>query len=96
MTKSRHFAVCIDNDGYPASLVERKLYEVLDDNGAATTGRLRIIDESGEDYVYSSTRFRPVETSIAGMAALRDPNLNQLSLFPGPPPVDGVGAMARR
>ena len=41
------FAVCIRNDGYPASLEPRKLYQVVSDADAAATGQLRIIDESG-------------------------------------------------
>ena len=55
--KIHEFAVCIDNCGYEASLDLRKLYEVLPDDDAARHGQLRIIDESGEDYLYSATLF---------------------------------------
>lgn len=55
--KMHDFAVCIDNCGYEASLDLRKLYEVLPDDDAARHGQLRIIDESGEDYLYSATLF---------------------------------------
>ncbi len=51
------FAVCVDNSGYPASLELYKIYRVLPDNDAAADGDLRVIDESGEDYLYSADRF---------------------------------------
>jgi hypothetical protein len=51
------FAVCVDNSGYPASLELYKIYRVLPDDDAAADGDLRIIDESGEDYLYSADRF---------------------------------------
>ena len=54
------FAVCIDNGDYPASLEPRKLYEVLPDAPAQPRGQLRVIDESGEDYLYSARYFRLV------------------------------------
>lgn len=49
--------VCIDNAGYEASLVVGKLYEVLSDPVALQDEMLRIVDESGEDYLYESSRF---------------------------------------
>ena len=45
-------AICIRNDGYPASLERRKLYQVMPDAFAAQHGQLRVVDESGEDYLY--------------------------------------------
>lgn len=51
------FAVCVDNHGYEVSLETRKLYEVLADNKAEQHGQIRIIDESGEDYLYPATSF---------------------------------------
>ena len=51
------FAVCINNAGYPASLEPRKLYEVLPDSAAKALGQTRIIDESGEDYLYPAALF---------------------------------------
>jgi hypothetical protein len=51
------FAVCIDNDGYPASLELHKIYRVLPDEGVKVDGDLRIVDESGEDYLYAAERF---------------------------------------
>jgi len=45
------FAVCVDNSGYPASLELFKIYRVLPDDDAAVDGDLRVVDESGEDYL---------------------------------------------
>jgi hypothetical protein len=59
---ARHtFVVCINNASYDASLEVRKLYELLPDDEAAKTGQVRIIDESGEDYLYPKSLFAPVE-----------------------------------
>ncbi|HEV2491702.1 MAG TPA: hypothetical protein VG204_01370 [Terriglobia bacterium] len=51
------FVICVDNSGYPVSLERNKIYRVLPDEEAARYGDLRVIDESGEDYLYSSQRF---------------------------------------
>lgn len=55
--EEQQFAVCVKNDNYPASLEVRKIYEVLPDKKAAKHGLLRIIDESGEDYLYPQEFF---------------------------------------
>ncbi|MBI4557942.1 MAG: hypothetical protein HY706_10200 [Candidatus Hydrogenedentes bacterium] len=57
------FAVCIDNEGYPASLEVGKLYRILPDEEAASHGYLRVIDETGEDYGYVADRFFPIKIS---------------------------------
>ena len=54
------FAVCIHNSGYPASLELHKIYRILPDQDAAAEGDLRVIDESGDDYLYPKTFFRPI------------------------------------
>ena len=59
------FVVCIDNSGYEASLELHKIYPVVPDAEAAEDGDLRIIDESGEDYLYSAARFAAIEVSKA-------------------------------
>ena len=51
------FVVCIDNSDYPASLELHKIYRVVQDEDAQADGDLRVIDESGEDYLYSASRF---------------------------------------
>jgi hypothetical protein len=60
-TISNKFVVCIDNDSYPASLELHKIYRVLPDADAAADGDLRIIDESGEDYLFPSSYFVPIQ-----------------------------------
>ena len=52
--------VCVDNEGFPASLEKRKIYLALPDVHAERLGLLRIIDESGEDYLYPKVLFRPI------------------------------------
>lgn len=59
MSENR-FVVCLSNEGYPASLEPRKLYEWLDDPQAESKEMLRIIDESGEDYLYPKAFFAQV------------------------------------
>ncbi len=55
------FAVCVNNADYPASLELHKIYRVLPDDDAATEGDLRVVDESGEDYLYPAEYFVFVE-----------------------------------
>ena len=55
--KEPQFVICIDNTDYPASLEIRKVYELVKDAQAEKEGYLRVIDESGEDYLYGSERF---------------------------------------
>ena len=58
MRKSeKRFALCIDNTDYKASLIPRKLYEIIPDEDAAKDDFIRIIDESGEDYLYHKSLF---------------------------------------
>jgi hypothetical protein len=57
----RQLVVCIDNDGYPASLEKRKIYIALSDPAAGKQGLIRVVDESGEDYLYPETFFRPID-----------------------------------
>jgi len=55
------WSVCIDNTGYAASLEARKLYLTEDDHKAETLGLVRVIDESGESYLYPQSLFLPME-----------------------------------
>ena len=55
------FVVCLDNEGYRASLEVGKLYRMIPDDEAAAHGYVRVIDESGEDYAFAAKRFHPVE-----------------------------------
>jgi hypothetical protein len=58
---SKRFVICIDNSDYPASLELHKIYTVLPDAKAAEDALIRVIDESGEDYLFSAKRFVSVE-----------------------------------
>ena len=51
------FAVCLDNNNYQASLEQRKLYEVIPDSEALKHNQIRVIDESGEDYLFPKEIF---------------------------------------
>ena len=55
------YVLCIDNGGYPESLEVRKVYAVLPDDRAEAHQYLRIIDETGEDYLYPSKYFVPIQ-----------------------------------
>jgi hypothetical protein len=57
----KRFAVCVENEGYPASLERWKIYQVIPDRDAERHHQIRVIDESGEDYLYPSEYFRPVD-----------------------------------
>ena len=59
------FVVCINNSDYEASLELHKIYPVIPDLDAAQDGDLRIVDESGEDYLYAASRFVAIEVSKA-------------------------------
>jgi hypothetical protein len=56
-----HFVICTDNRGYEVSLEVRKLYEVFSDLDADKHGYLRVVDESGEDYLYPKSCFLDVD-----------------------------------
>jgi hypothetical protein len=65
-----HYVVCVNNDGYAASLEKRKIYQILPDAAAATRDLLRVIDESGEDYLYPAKWFVPITVSPTMAKAL--------------------------
>jgi hypothetical protein len=57
MSHTKHFAICLHNGDYAGTLELRKVYEVLDDASAAQRNFIRVIDESGEDYLYPQSWF---------------------------------------
>jgi hypothetical protein len=59
--RPKPFAVCVDNRGNEASLILGKVYRVRPDTRGAKDGLLRVVDESGEDYLYDATQFVPVD-----------------------------------
>ncbi|HLA09851.1 MAG TPA: hypothetical protein VJ023_04485 [Pyrinomonadaceae bacterium] len=56
----KSYVLCIDDGGYPESLEVRKVYQVVPDESAAEQAMLRVIDETGEDYLYSARLFVPI------------------------------------
>ena len=65
------FVVCVKNKGYAASLELRKLYQVVSDTSASQLGQIRVIDESGEDYLYPEEFFVPVQLPHSAEKAVR-------------------------
>lgn len=63
----RHFFLCIRNDGYAASLQVRTVYPALSDPEAESHGMLRILDESGEDYLFPASMFVPIDVPKAAV-----------------------------
>jgi hypothetical protein len=67
------FAVCLTNDGYETSLCRNKIYAVVEDSEALADGDLRVVDETGEDYLYPAEWFiavdvpAPVQESVLRM-----------------------------
>jgi hypothetical protein len=58
---AKQFVVCLKNEGYEVSLERRKIYRVLPDPEAAKHRQIRVIDESGDDYLYPQSFFAPIE-----------------------------------
>ncbi len=63
------YVLCIENRGYEVSLEPRKVYQTLSDSEAEKHGFLRVIDESGEDYLLPATHFVPIQLPIEAEAA---------------------------
>ena len=59
-TRTKQLVVCVENDGFPASLEKRKIYVAMRDAAAEKHNMLRIVDESGEDYLYPKSFFREI------------------------------------
>lgn len=62
--------MCVRNKGYEASLERNKIYAVLPDDEAERDGDLRVVDESGEDYLFSADRFVSIEVPAAVKTSL--------------------------
>ena len=59
----KHYVVCLSNEGYKASLVVRRIYQAIADREALKRGLIRVIDESGEDYLFPEALFEELELS---------------------------------
>jgi hypothetical protein len=68
--KESQFLLCVNNAAYPASLELRKVYHGLPDATAASRNLVRVVDESGEDYLYPAELFVPIELPQAARRAL--------------------------
>jgi hypothetical protein len=69
-TVSPHFAVCVKNTGYPSSLELHKIYRVIPDEDAAEDGDIRVVEESGEDYLYRAKWFAEIKLPQAVQESL--------------------------
>lgn len=65
------FVVCVKNTNYAASLELRKLYRVIADGVATKLGQIRVVDESGEDYLYPEEYFVPIQLPESAEKAVR-------------------------
>ena len=62
---TNRFLVCVDNSGYEVSLERRKIYVALPDHRAEKLAQVRVIDESGEDYLYPAVSFVPLTLPVS-------------------------------
>lgn len=69
MANAVRYGLCVDNRGNPASLEVRNIYRPLEDSAAEARGLVRVIDESGEDYLYPALYFVPIEVPRAAVRA---------------------------
>ena len=60
-SNKKHYVLCVSNEKYPASLEARKIYQRIPDAQAEAHRQIRVIDESGEDYLYPQELFVPIE-----------------------------------
>ena len=70
MDTKPQFVICIKNEDYPASLQLWKIYRVLPDEKGARHNLIRVIDESGEDYLFAASHFVPVKLPQAVKSAI--------------------------
>ncbi len=70
MPAARTFVLCLRNTGYEVSLEPRKLYQVLPDRKASSHGQIRVVDESGEDYLYPKKLFLSIKLTTAARKAV--------------------------
>ena len=71
LPKGATFVVCVNNDGHQASLERNKIYLTLPEPQAAADGDIRVVDESGEDYLFSADRFVAIEVPQAVSVSVR-------------------------
>lgn len=64
------FVLCVKNRGYEASLEIRKIYRALESGTPTSRKLVRVVDESGEDYLYPESFFVPIDVPTAALRAL--------------------------
>ncbi len=69
-SSNKHYAVCVNNEGYEVSLEKRKIYAVVTDQAAEGRGLIRIKDESQQSYLYPSNRFIAIQLPQPVLRAL--------------------------
>ena len=67
------YVLCVRNENYPASLERRKLYRRLADTRSEKHGLIRVIDETGEDYLYPASYFAPMTVPVSVRRSLQKP-----------------------
>ena len=85
-TPAKKFVVCLKNTGYEASLEPRKIYQTLADGDAAKHQQVRVIDESGEDYLYPQSFFAPIDLP---------PPIRKAVLLPSNPAIERSASQRR-
>lgn len=70
VAESMRYVLCLDEGGYGVSLVRRKLYRVVPDAAAEQRGLLRVVDETGDDYLYPAELFVAIEVPAEAVSAL--------------------------
>jgi len=71
MNTKKRYALCINNKEYEASLIPRKIYEIIPDERAEQDDFVRVVDESGEDYLFPADYFLPIELPQTVVRALK-------------------------
>lgn len=61
LSSRKNWVVCVKNKGYQAALERRKIYQVINDNQALSHGLIRVVDESGQSYLYPRQYFAPIK-----------------------------------
>ncbi|WKZ35410.1 MAG: hypothetical protein QY332_17500 [Anaerolineales bacterium] len=70
MNTKKRYALCVNNTDYEASLIPRKIYEIIPDERAEKDDFVRVVDESGEDYLYHNSHFVFLELPVEVERAL--------------------------
>src|SRR3989338_316316 len=96
VSSKRVHAVCIDNTEYEVSLERGKIYEVLPDPTGAEHGYLRVIDDSGEDYLFDSDRFFPITIPQKLVKALKSRMVKKSHQRSHPRPLADVQSVRSR